>query len=84
MAVSGLLTIGLYFLTRTSLGGFVAARLGAEMSPLLRTELSASLGRLSIFFFQPLLIEGAILLGIGLVLFVLGMIMKKKPAQVSP
>ena len=84
LAVSGLLTIGLSFLARMSLGDFVSARLGAEMSPLLRTELSASLGRLSNFFFQPLLVEGSILLVIGLVLFVLGLIVKRKPAQVSP
>ncbi len=79
LVVSGVLTIGLYFLARMSLGGFAAARLGAEISPLLRTEVSASLTRLSNFFFQPLLVEGSILLGIGVILVVLGVSIKQKP-----
>jgi len=83
LTVTGLFTIGLHFLARMSLGGFVTARLGAEMSPLLRTEVSASLARLSNFFFQPLLVEGGILLGIGVILIVLGLTVKKKPKQIT-
>jgi len=76
--ISGALTLGIHFLVKGQLPDLVTGRLASQVSPLLITEISASIGRLMGHVFQPLLVEGLVLSGIGLILIILGAVIKKK------
>lgn len=76
--ISGALPIVLHFLVRNQFFELVMGRFTTQMSPLLRTEISNSINRLTGHFLQPLLIEGVVLLGVGLILLVIGLLAKQK------
>ena len=76
--ISGVLILGLHFFIAGQVPDLVAGRLTSGLSPLLVTEISASIGRLTVHVFQPLLIEGLVLSGVGLVLVILGAALKKR------
>ena len=76
--ISGVLTLGIHFLIAGQVPDFVAGRLASQLSPLLITEISASIGHLTVHVFQPLLVEGLVLSGVGLVLIILGAVVKKR------
>ncbi len=79
LLIIGVLVLVFAFLTQGVILPAIAQRLGSEFSPLLRTELAASFKRLYKHFYQPMLIEGAIISGIGVILIVLMVVLKKKP-----
>lgn len=76
--ISGILILGIHFLIAGQVPDLIAGRLASQLSPLLITEISASIGQLTVHVFQPLLVEGLVLSGIGLVLIIIGALVKKK------
>ncbi len=76
--ISGALTLGIHFLVKGQLPDLLTGRFASQVSPLLVSEISASIGRLMGYVFQPLLVEGLVLSGVGLCLIILGAVVKKK------
>ena len=83
LMIIGVLVLAFAFLTQGVLLPTIAQKLGSEFSPLLRTELAASFKRLYKHFYQPMLIEGAIISGLGVILMVLMVVIKKKPKSTA-
>ncbi len=71
LTISGALIIGIAFLVQSQLIGLLVNAVSNQMTDLLRTELRASLTRISRHIFQPMMIQGGIILGMGTVLIVI-------------
>jgi|GEM_PF-410545 len=70
LVISGGLVVGGTFLSRATLLNMIYARFSANISTLLQAEVRNSFYRLSGYVFQPMLIQGAVILGIGTLLIV--------------
>ena len=81
LLLSGGLVVGGTYLSRAAMLNGLYSRFGENISPLLQTELKRSFFTLSGYVFQPMLIQGAIIAGLGLVLIVLGVVLGKKQGQ---
>jgi hypothetical protein len=83
LLLSGGLVLGGTYSSRAAMLSALYNRFGENISPLLREELQSSYYGLSGHVFQPMLIQGAVIAGIGLVLIVLGIVLGKKKKQGS-
>jgi len=70
LVISGAFVIGAAFLARAQLLALITNAIAMQMSDLLRTEVEASFTRLSGYIFQPITIQGAIMLGVGALLVI--------------
>lgn len=77
LLLSGGLVVGGTYLSRATMLNALYSRFGDNISPLLQTELKRSFFNLSGYVFQPMLIQGAIIAGVGLLLIVLGAVLGK-------
>ena len=78
LLLSGGLVVGGTYSSRASMLSALYNRFGENISPLMQEELERSFYGLSGHVFQPMLIQGAIIAGVGLVLIVLGAVLGKK------
>ena len=81
LLLSGGLVVGGTYFSRASMLSALYNRFGENVSPLLQEELERSFYGLSGHVFQPMLIQGAIIAGLGLVLIVLGLVLGKKKGK---
>lgn len=82
LIIGGALTVAIALAGQLLLVQGISSRLLSGVSEFARAEISGSLERLASLFFQPLLIQGAVLAGIGLILIVI-MLTKRKKAHVE-
>jgi len=78
LVIIGLLLLGTVLLVKPSLLEMLTNAISAELSDLLHSEIMASFTRLSDHIFQPMLIEGAVFLGVGVILIILMIAIKPK------
>ena len=81
LLLSGGLVVGGTYSSRAAMLSALYNRFGEDISPLLQEELKRSFFALSGHVFQPMLIQGAIIAGLGLVLIVLGAVLGKKKKE---
>ncbi len=84
--ISGGLVIGAAFFARVQLLMLATDAISAQISELLRTEVDASITRLSSHIFQPIYIQGGIILGVGVLLIIVMIIttsVKKKKMKAT-
>jgi hypothetical protein len=84
LLIVGLLVIGTVLLVKPPLIEMLTNSISSELSDLLRNEVMASLTRLSDHIFQPMLFQGAIILGVGVLLvivMIIASIIKHKKAK---
>ena len=81
LLLSGGLVIGGTYSSQAAMLSALYNRFGENISPLLQTELKRSFFALSGYVFQPMLIQGVIIAGVGLVLIVLGAVLGKKKGK---
>ncbi len=86
LLISGALIVGTVLLVKPPLLAMLTNAISKQMTDLLREEVQASFTRLSDHIFQPILLQGAIILGVGVLLVILMIIVnsaRRKKAKAS-
>jgi len=86
LLISGALIVGTVLLVKPPLLAMLTNAISSQMTDLLREEVQASFTRLSDHVFQPILLQGAIILGVGILMIVVMIItngVKRKKAKAA-
>ncbi len=78
LIVSGVILLVKYFLAQGAFGKLLGALLLSQASEVVRTEIGNSLTHLLKAFFQPMLTQSLIILGVGIMLLVLKIVLGKR------